>query len=138
MDWLSSSDIILEYSRKLAYFSNNPLNKQKSFDSLFFNATQVEKCLSEGAQEFLLYSLNLEVKQKIDSIPIVKEFPEVFPKDIVNPPPEREVEFSIDLILEAGPFFFAPYRMSPLELTKLKKQIEELLAKGFIRSSVSS
>ena len=61
----------------------------------------------------------------------------MFPNDIVNLPPEREVEFSIDLIPGTGPLSFAPYRMSPLELTELKKQIEELLAKGFIRPSVS-
>ena len=61
----------------------------------------------------------------------------MFRKDIVNLPPKREVEFSIDLIPGTGPLSFAPYRMSPLELTELKKQIEELLAKGFIRPSVS-
>ena len=62
IDWLSTNDIILDCSRKLAYFSNEPLNIQKSSDSLFLNATQVEKCLSEGAQEFLLYSLSLDVE----------------------------------------------------------------------------
>ena len=56
---------------------------------------------------------------------------------MVNLPHEREVEFSIDLIPGIGPLSFAPYRMSPSKLNELKKQIEELLAKGFIRLSVS-
>ena len=56
----------------------------------------------------------------------------------MNLSPEREVEFSINLISRTGPLSFAPYRMSPLELIELKQQIEELLAKEFIRSSVSS
>ena len=67
----------------------------------------------------------------------MKEFPEVFPKDIVNLLPKREVEFSVDLIPGTGPLSFAPYKMSSLELTELKKQIKKLLAKGFIKSSVS-
>ena len=62
----------------------------------------------------------------------MSEFPEVFSKDIVNLPPKREVEFSIDLIPGIGPPSFVPYRMSPLELIKLKKQIKDLLAKEFI------
>ena len=61
MDWLSTNDIISDCSRRLAYFPNNLFNKQKSSDSLFLTATQVEKCLLEGAQGFLLYSLNLEI-----------------------------------------------------------------------------
>ena len=64
----------------------------------------------------------------------MREFPEVFPQDIVNLPFEREVEFSIDIIPGTRHLSHAPYRMSTLELTELKNQIEELLAKGFIRS----
>ena len=67
----------------------------------------------------------------------MREFPEVFSKDIVNLSLEREVESSIDLMPRIGPLSFTSYRKSPLELTELKKQIEELLAKGFIRPSVS-
>nr|KYP35801.1 Retrovirus-related Pol polyprotein from transposon 17.6 [Cajanus cajan] len=52
-------------------------------------------------------------------------------------PPTREVEFSIDLVPGTGPISIAPYKMSPVELVELKKQIEELLEKGFVRPSVS-
>jgi hypothetical protein len=51
-------------------------------------------------------------------------------------PPEREIEFSIDLIPGAEPVSVAPYRISPLELKELKSQLEELIQKHFIRPSV--
>ena len=63
-------------------------------------------------------------------------FPEVFPDDINDLPPEREVEFNIDLIPGTRPVSMTPYRMSPAELAELKKQLEDLLDKKFIRSSV--
>jgi len=61
----------------------------------------------------------------------------VFPDDITDLPPEREVEFAIDLVPGKSPISIAPYRMSASELGELKKQLEELLEKQFIRPSVS-
>jgi len=58
-------------------------------------------------------------------------------KEVSDLPPEREVEFSIDLMPGTGPISIAPYRMSPIELSELKKQLEELLQKQFVRPSVS-
>jgi len=68
---------------------------------------------------------------------VVREFFDVFPDEVPGLPPSREIEFSIDLVPGAGPVSIAPYRMAPAELAKLKKQIEELLEKQFIRPSVS-
>jgi len=70
-------------------------------------------------------------------IPIVNEYLDVFPSDITSLPPEREIEFSIDLIPGAEPVSVAPYRTSPLGLKELKSQLEELIQKHFIRPSVS-
>jgi hypothetical protein len=70
-------------------------------------------------------------------IPIVNELLDVFPDDITSLPPEREIEFSIDLMPGAQPISVAPYRMSPVELRELKSQLEDLLRKHFIRPSVS-
>ena len=67
----------------------------------------------------------------------MSEFPEVFPEDLPGLPPDREIEFSIDLLLGSGPISKAPYRMAPAELKELKEQLQELLDKGFIRPSVS-
>ena len=67
----------------------------------------------------------------------MKEFADVFPEDLTSLPLESEVEFEI--VLEPGktPISRAPYRMAPAELKELKLQLQELLDKGFIRSSVS-
>jgi hypothetical protein len=70
-------------------------------------------------------------------IPIVCEYLDVFPDDVISLPPEREIEFSIDLVPGSQPISVAPYGMSPLELRELKSQHEELLQKHFIRPSVS-
>ena len=73
----------------------------------------------------------------VDEIPVVREFPDVFLDDIAGLPPDREVEFTIDLIPRTEPISIPPYRMAPAELRKLKAQLEELLSKGFIRPSIS-
>ena len=74
---------------------------------------------------------------RLKDIPIVKEFPDVFPDDISGLPLDREVEFTIDLIPGTEPISIPPYRMAPVELRELKAQLEELLSKGFIRPSIS-
>ena len=74
---------------------------------------------------------------KLEDIPIVREFPDVFLEDLSGLPPDREIEFSIDLLPGSSPISKAPYRMAPVELRELKAQLQELLDKGFIRPSVS-
>ena len=78
-----------------------------------------------------------ENKVRLEDIPIVWDFPDVFPNDLLGLTPDREVEFTIDLVPGTTPIFKAPYRMTPKELKKLKVQLQELLDKGFIRPSVS-
>ena len=73
----------------------------------------------------------------MDEIPVVRVFPYVFPNDIPGLPPDREVEFTIDLIPGTEPISIPPYRMDPVELRELKAQLEELSSKGFIRPSIS-
>ena len=68
---------------------------------------------------------------------MVNEYPDVFPDEVPGLPPSRDVDFSIDLIPGAGQVSMAPYRMAPAELAELKKQIEDLLEKKFIRPSTS-
>ena len=60
-----------------------------------------------------------------------------FPEDLPGLPPDREVEFSIDLVPGTAPISKAPYRMALAKLKELKGQLEELLDKGFIRPSAS-
>ena len=68
---------------------------------------------------------------------MVCEFPDVFPKDLPGLPPDRDIEFSIELEPSAAPISRRPYCMAPKELAEMKKQLEELLEKGFICPSSS-
>ena len=71
----------------------------------------------------------------LEHIPVVCEFPDVFPEDLPGLPLDREVEFAIELIPGTAPISRRPYRMPPNELAELKTQLKELLDKGFIRLS---
>ena len=71
-------------------------------------------------------------------VPIVREFPDVFPEELPGVPPERQVEFRIDLVPGAAPIAKEPYRLAPPEMQELSSQLQELLGKGFIRPSSSS
>ncbi|XP_027912150.1 uncharacterized protein LOC114171136 [Vigna unguiculata] len=92
---------------------------------------------SEGDSEWRamlhnLHSYEIRGERGTINIPVVHEFEDVFPDEVPWLPPNREVEFSIDLLPGTCPVSMAPYRMSPAELVELKKQIEELMAKQFI------
>ena len=70
-------------------------------------------------------------------IPIVCEFLDVFPDELPGLPPDREIEFKIELLSGTTPISLRPYRMPPIELAELKIQLQELLEKGLIRPSLS-
>ncbi|GJW73429.1 putative reverse transcriptase domain-containing protein [Tanacetum coccineum] len=74
---------------------------------------------------------------ELSDIPIVRDFTDVFPKDLLGLPPQRQVEFRIDLILGATPVVKSPYRLAPSEMQELSKKLKELQDKGFIRPSHS-
>ncbi|KAL8127153.1 hypothetical protein AgCh_014175 [Apium graveolens] len=73
----------------------------------------------------------------LDEIPVVSEFSDVFPDEFPVIPPDCEIKFSIDLIPGAEPVSKVPYRMAPVEMKELAKQLQELLDKGVIRPSIS-
>ena len=73
----------------------------------------------------------------LQSVTVVNEFIDVFPEELPGLPPEREVDFGIDLLPYTQPISIPPYRMAPAELRELKEQLKDLLEKGFIRPSVS-
>ena len=74
---------------------------------------------------------------RLQDIPVVCEYLDVFPEDLPGMLPYREVEFLIDLMPGSGPISKTPYRMASAELRELSKQLQELLDKGFIRPSAS-
>jgi hypothetical protein len=76
-------------------------------------------------------------EKPLENIKIVCEYPYVFLEELPSMPPDHDIEFSIELLPETAPISKRPYRMDVKDLVELKKQIEELLEKGFIRLSSS-
>ncbi|GJX54951.1 putative reverse transcriptase domain-containing protein [Tanacetum coccineum] len=76
-------------------------------------------------------------EKRLEDVPIVRDFPEVFLEDLPGIPPTRQVEFQIDLMLDAAHVARAPYRFAPSEIKELLEQLQELSDKGFIRPSSS-
>ena len=90
-----------------------------------------------GCEAFIAFITEDKRSQGVEEIPVVCEFPDVFPEEIPGLPPIREVEFTIELLPGTAPISIAPYRMASAELGELKLQLQELLSKGFIRPSFS-
>ena len=93
--------------------------------------------LSLAKVESCLYALASTKATALEDIPVVCEYPDVFPEELPGMPPDREVEFVIELKPGTVPISRQPYRMPPNELKELKKQLKILLDKGFIRPSSS-
>ncbi|GJV07888.1 putative reverse transcriptase domain-containing protein [Tanacetum coccineum] len=95
-----------------------------------------------GCDVFLAHITTKEAKDKsegkrLEDVPIVRDFPKFFPKDLPGIPPARQVEFQIDLVPGAAPVARAPYRLAPSEMKELAEQLQELSDKGFIRPNSS-
>jgi len=74
----------------------------------------------------LLVVAHVEASPDLASIHVVCEFPDVLPEDLPRLPPDRDVEFSIEIELSTAPISRRPYHMAPKELAEMKKQLEEL------------
>jgi hypothetical protein len=77
------------------------------------------------------------IESSVEKIPVVCEYPDVFPDELPGVPPDRDIEFAIELQPGTAPISKRPNRMPPAELAEMKKQLQELLDKGFIRPSTS-
>ncbi|XP_073112178.1 uncharacterized protein [Elaeis guineensis] len=117
MDWLAAYHATVDCFQK----------------TIMFQISEQSEKRCEGFLATVLETQN--EKLKLEDIPIVKEFSDVFTDDLPGLPPDREIEFSIDLIPGTSSVSKAPYRMAPAELKELQKQLQELLDKGFIRPS---
>ena len=144
MDWLSRHKAKLDYYKKELKL-HRPRNSEVKFRGIrrevfssMISAMAAQRMLRKGCYGYLAYVLET-VKEEtlVDEIPVVREFLDVLPDDIAGLPPDREVEFTIDLIPGTEPISIIPYTMTPVELRELKAQLEELLSKGFIRPSKS-
>ncbi|XP_073067158.1 uncharacterized protein [Primulina eburnea] len=101
------------------------------------SAMEMFRLLSIGNEGFLIYALDAtrEERLKVSDIPVVKDFPDVFPDEILGFPPQREIDLTIELTPGTNPISRAPYRLAPTELKELKEQLQDLLEKGYIRPS---
>ncbi|GJR86969.1 putative reverse transcriptase domain-containing protein [Tanacetum coccineum] len=99
---------------------------------------KARKYIEKGCELFLAQVTEQESKEKrLEDVPVIQDFLEVFPEELPGLPPPRQVEFRIDLIPGAAPVARAPYRLAPSEMKELSKQLQELSEKGFIRPSSS-
>ncbi|XP_016172962.1 uncharacterized protein LOC107615413 [Arachis ipaensis] len=131
-DWLLKNQVLLDCFERTIRFMPKGENKAVVATGYYLKSVMVH-CGGEECQGYILLAANpLGDAKNLDQIPVVKDFPEVFPEDIHEFPPQRKIEFAIELVPGAGPVSIAPYRMALIELAELKTQLEELLNKRFI------
>ncbi|KAL0554337.1 hypothetical protein IC582_008256 [Cucumis melo] len=144
MDWLAANHASIDCSRKEVAFNPPSMAsfkfKEEGSRSLpkVISAMRARKLLSQGTWSILASVVDTrEVDVSLSSEPVVRDYLDVFPEELLGLHPHREIEFAIEL--EPGTVLIsrAPYRMAPAELKELKVQLQELLDKGFIRPSVS-
>jgi hypothetical protein len=144
MDWLSKYYANIDCRKKEVIF-RSPSKEEFKFCGSRVQATppllpaiQARRSIRRGAQVFLAYiKAEPEGERKLEDIPVVRNYPDVFTEVTTGLPPDLEIEFSIDLMPGTQPIHKAPYRMAPSELKELKKQLEDLVDRGFIRPSFS-
>ncbi|GKF23574.1 hypothetical protein Tco_0075896 [Tanacetum coccineum] len=95
---------------------------------------KAHKYIKRGCHLFLAHVTEKKSNEKrLEDVPVIRDFPEVFPDELPRLPPPRQVDFRIDLVSGVVPVAHAPYRLTPSEMRKLSVQLQELLEKGFIR-----
>ncbi|GJS78641.1 putative reverse transcriptase domain-containing protein [Tanacetum coccineum] len=151
MDWLAKYQAVIVCAEKIVRipWRNKTLiihgdgSNQGNVTRLnIISCTKTQKYMEKGFPIFLAHVTAKEVedkseKKRLEDVPIVQDFPEVFPEDLPGLPPTRQVEFQIDLVPGAAPVARAPYRLAPSEMKELSEQLKELSDKGFIRPSSS-
>ncbi|GJU32529.1 putative reverse transcriptase domain-containing protein [Tanacetum coccineum] len=151
MDWLAKYQAVIVCAEKIVRipWKNKTLiihgdgSTQGNVTRLnIISCTKTQKYMEKGFPIFLAHVTTKEVedkseKKRLEDVPIVQDFPEVFPEDLPGLPPTRQVEFQIDLVPGAAPVARAPYRLAPSEMKELSEQLKELSDKGFIRPSSS-
>jgi hypothetical protein len=132
-------DVILGMNWLTKYQANLSCDKRTvKLVSLSGEEVLVELVLS-GSRKGSCHQVTAHIEEikPLEAINVVSEFPDVFPEELPGMPPERKVEFSIELIPGTTPISKRAYRVSGPELVELKKQIDELLEKGYIRPNTS-
>ncbi|GJT32145.1 putative reverse transcriptase domain-containing protein [Tanacetum coccineum] len=151
MDWLRRYHAVIVCDEKLVQvpygnetltFRGNESSNGRESRLAVISYSKAQEYVAKGCQVFLAQisakkEEDKSERKQIEDVPIVRDFPEVFPEDLPGLPPTRPVEFQIDLIPGAAPVARAPYRLAPSEMKELSEQLQELSDKGFIRPSSS-
>ncbi|KAI3814365.1 hypothetical protein L1987_19118 [Smallanthus sonchifolius] len=144
MDWLDANEAQIICKRKtihLKAIDGSPITVYGDWNCTMPNVISMikaESYMRNGCEAYLAYVIDNRIKTKeLKDVPVVCNFPEVFPDDLPGLPPDREIEFQIGLLPGAQPVAKAPYRLVPSEMKELMSQLEELTEKGFIRPSIS-
>ena len=98
---------------------------------------KVKRCLRQGCLLYVVEVVNERKGPSLDQYPVLSEFQDVFPNELLGLPLERDLDFTIELKLGAEPISKTPYRMTALELFEMQMKLKELLDLGLIRPSVS-
>ncbi|GJV86095.1 putative reverse transcriptase domain-containing protein [Tanacetum coccineum] len=106
------------------------------------SCTKIQKYIQKGCQVYLAQVTSKKAKDKseekqFEDVPIIREFPKVFPDDLPGLPHAQQVEFQIDIVPSAAHVARTPYRLALVEMQELSTQLQELSDKGFIRPSSS-
>ncbi|KAJ9541425.1 hypothetical protein OSB04_027931 [Centaurea solstitialis] len=146
VDWMFRNHGVLDIAEQLVRIQNPSggelivYGEGRKKHLAFCSVAKAGRYLRHGCAGYLAYAMTNSAEEKklsIADVPVVSEYPDVFPEDLPGIPPEREVEFGIDLVPGAAPVARTPYRLAPPELQELSNQLQELSAKGFIRPSSS-
>jgi hypothetical protein len=144
MDWLETHEAILNCKTKRLSLVDDEgqrrviVGRNQGVSLRFVSSLQLRKSMRKGCKLYAILALNEKgVAEGLEHLPVVKEFADVFPEELPGMPPERELEFTIDLKPGTEPIARTPYRMSTPELQELKMQLKELLDLGLIHPSVS-
>ncbi|GJS26085.1 putative reverse transcriptase domain-containing protein [Tanacetum coccineum] len=129
MDWLSKYHAKILCDKKVVHIPINGetliIRGDRSKTRLnLISCIKTERYISRGCQVFMIQVMEKKSdEKKLEDIPVVKEFPDVFPKDLPGLPPVRQVEFQIDLIPGAAPVAQTHYRLAPSEMQELSNQL---------------
>ena len=144
MDWLASNYASMDCFRKEVIFRRPGLpvvvlyRERRRAPSGLISAISARCLLQKGCKGYLAHVVDTRSSEaRLEDVPVVRDFLDVFPDDLLGLPPEREIDFPIDLVPGTTPISLPPYRMAPTELKELKAQLQELVDGGFIRPSIS-
>ncbi|GJU65116.1 hypothetical protein Tco_1246951 [Tanacetum coccineum] len=151
MDWLANRRAVIvcdekivriPYGDEVLIVQGDSSDKGKKSKLSIISCTKTRKYIKRGCLIFLAQIMKKETEdkleeKKLEDVPIVRDFSEVFPEDLPGLSPMRQVKFQIDLVPDDAPVTRAPYRFAPSELQELSTQLQEISDKGFIRPSSS-